>query len=624
MASTALQKLYFAIGLRDDTKGGLASLQRSIDRTCRQVRNNFEGIKAGALSAAGAGMSIYQMVNPAVDFNRAMGEVASLDVGQDALRHLQTSAKQFATQYGGTAAEVVRASYDIQSAIAGLAGKELGAFTVASATLAKATKADTATITSYVGTMYGIFKQQADGMGKAAWVEQLAGRTALAVQMFKTTGTEMSSAFTSLGANATATGIAANEQMAVLGMLQSTMSGSEAGTKYKSFLAGIGGAQKTLGLSFTDKSGNMLGISDILAKIKGKFGDTLDVAEGDLLKKAFGSDEAVSMIKQLLTDTTGLKNNIDALGKVQGMDKARQMAASMTDVWGRLGGAFNAVSVSFGQSFLPVLEDIVGWVVKVLTYVQSLIAIAPNLTRYIGMGAVAMMSLGAVMGILAALWAINKMALLGLKTPFSMLIWLLKGAASGFWKVAVAMWANPISFVVLGIILLIAAVVYLVTHWDSLKASFGDTWWGAAIIGIVQDVCAWWERLTTAFSNGDWANALLEIINMILAPLRAVGEVWSWIGNKLGSAMQVGVTPRLDSVGSAPVFPGPASRIAPASISTLEGPRTLDMPAGSVGGTIASSISKSNARVTNMGGVNIYPQQMLGAGELEEQISLGW
>lgn len=624
MASTALQKLYFAIGLRDNTKGGLASLQRSIDRTCRQVKNNFEGIKAGALSAAGAGMSIYQMVNPAVDFNRAMGEVASLDVGQDALQHLQTSAKHFATQYGGTAAEVVRASYDIQSAIAGLAGKELGAFTVASATLAKATKADTATITSYVGTMYGIFKQQADGMGKAAWVEQLAGRTALAVQMFKTTGTEMSSAFTSLGANATATGIAANEQMAVLGMLQSTMSGSEAGTKYKSFLAGIGGAQKTLGLSFTDKSGNMLGISDILAKIKGKFGDTLDVAEGDLLKKAFGSDEAVSMIKQLLTDTTGLKNNIDALGKVQGMDKARQMAASMTDVWGRLGGAFNAVSVSFGQSFLPVLEDIVGWVVKVLTYVQSLIAIAPNLTRYIGMGAVAMMSLGAVMGILAALWAINKMALLGLKTPFSMLIWLLKGAASGFWKVAVAMWANPISFVVLGIILLIAAVVYLVTHWDSLKASFGDTWWGAAIIGIVQDVCAWWERLTTAFSNGDWANALLEIINMILAPLRAVGEVWSWIGNKLGSAMQVGVTPRLDSVGSAPVFPGPASRIAPASISTLEGPRTLDMPAGSVGGTIASSISKSNARVTNMGGVNIYPQQMLGAGELEEQISLGW
>lgn len=624
MASTALQKLYFAIGLRDNTKGGLASLQRSIDRTCRLVKNNFEGIKAGALSAAGAGMTMYQMVNPAVDFNRAMGEVASLDVGQDALHALQTSAKQFAMQYGGTAAEVVRASYDIQSAIAGLAGKELGAFTVASATLAKATKADTATITSYVGTMYGIFKQQADGMGKAAWVEQLAGQTATAVQMFKTTGMEMSSAFTALGANATAAGISASEQMTVLGMLQSTMGGSEAGTKYKAFLAGIGSAQKTLGLSFTDKSGNMLGVSAILEKIKGKFGETLDVAEGDLLKKAFGSDEAVSMIKQLLSDTSGLKNNIDALGKVQGMEKARAMAAKMTDVWGRLGGAFNVVSVSFSQSFLPVLENVVDGIVGVLTYVQSLMALAPTLTRYIGLGVMAMMSMGVVMGILAALWAMNKLALLGIKGPFMFTLSLIKGLTIGFFKLAAAMLVNPIFWIVLGIVALIAAVVLLVMYWDNLKAAFMDSTWGAVIIGVVQDICAWWERLTTALSNGDWANALLEIINMILAPLRAVVDVWIWIGNKLGSAMQVGVTPALSSVGTAPVFSNTVSTVSPAHISSLEAPRTLDMPAGSVGATIASSVSKSNARITNMGGVNIYPQQMLGAGELEEQAALNW
>ena len=35
------------------------------------------------------------------------------------------------------------------------------------------------------------------------------------------------------------------------------MSGSEAGTKYKAFLSGVGSAQKELGLKFTDKSGNM-------------------------------------------------------------------------------------------------------------------------------------------------------------------------------------------------------------------------------------------------------------------------------------------------------------------------------------------------------------------------------
>lgn len=113
--------------------------------------------------------------------------------------------------------------------------------------LAKATKADAATVTSYVGTMYGIFKNQADAMGKAEWVENLAGQTALAVQMFKTTGQQMSDAFTAVGANATSAGIGLSEQVAILGTLQATMGGAEAGTKYKSFLAGVGTAESQNG-----------------------------------------------------------------------------------------------------------------------------------------------------------------------------------------------------------------------------------------------------------------------------------------------------------------------------------------------------------------------------------------
>ncbi|WP_206196936.1 hypothetical protein [Zooshikella ganghwensis] len=79
----------------------------------------------------------------------------------------------------------VRASYDIQSAIGGLTGQELSQFTKASGVLAAATKADTATITNYMGTMYGIFSEQAEVMGKANWVNMVAGQTASAVQMFK-------------------------------------------------------------------------------------------------------------------------------------------------------------------------------------------------------------------------------------------------------------------------------------------------------------------------------------------------------------------------------------------------------------------------------------------------------
>ena len=89
---SALQKLMFHIGVSDGASGKMLGLQKAVDRTCRSVRQDFEGIKAGALTAAGAGMSLYQMVNPAVDFNRAVGEVRSLGTGEDALAYLQEQA----------------------------------------------------------------------------------------------------------------------------------------------------------------------------------------------------------------------------------------------------------------------------------------------------------------------------------------------------------------------------------------------------------------------------------------------------------------------------------------------------------------------------------------------------
>ncbi len=124
---------------------------------------------------------------PAIEMDRALGEVKSLGVAESGLRKLSRAAVDFTMEYGGAAQDFVRASYDIQSAIAGLTDDELSRFTTASATVAAATKSSSQTITAYMGTMYGIFKDQADAMGKSKWVEQVAGQTATAVQMFKTT-----------------------------------------------------------------------------------------------------------------------------------------------------------------------------------------------------------------------------------------------------------------------------------------------------------------------------------------------------------------------------------------------------------------------------------------------------
>ncbi|MFM9776434.1 phage tail tape measure protein, partial [Streptomyces galilaeus] len=80
------------------------------------------------------------------------------------------------------------------------------------------------------------------------------------------------------------------------GQLQATMSGSEAGTKYKAFLTGVGSAQQKLGLQLTDSQGKLLPMVDVIERLKGRFGEIDTVAKSDALKNAFGSDEAVAML----------------------------------------------------------------------------------------------------------------------------------------------------------------------------------------------------------------------------------------------------------------------------------------------------------------------------------------
>ncbi|EGC8526027.1 phage tail tape measure protein [Salmonella enterica subsp. enterica serovar Louisiana] len=377
-------ELDFTLSLVDKLTKPLKQAQSAVTGFADKAAADFKRLGFGVAGLWGVAQGIKGLVNPARDMEAALAEVSSLDVANKTLDQLRKTSQDFAVDYGESASAFVRSAYDIQSAIAGLRGNELPKFTEASAILAKATKSDTATITNYMGTMYGVFKNTAEKMGRTQWVEQIAGQTASAVQMFKTTGNEMSAAFTALGANAQAMKVSAAEQFAVLGQLQSTMSGSEAGTKYKSFLAGIGNAQKVLELNFTNRDGSAKGITDIIDLIKGKFGDLSKVSDADLLKKAFGSDEAVSMIKLLAGDVDGLKKNINSLGDIKGMDKAVEMAKKMVDPWDQVNSLLEQVRVSIGLRldpvFAPFLQKIIDGGKAFMKWLDAF----PNIARWLG------------------------------------------------------------------------------------------------------------------------------------------------------------------------------------------------------------------------------------------------
>lgn len=485
MSAAATSKLDFILRLNDLVTKPLSKVQAAFGDLAGKGQKGISQMGIGLAGVVGTGYALQQAMQPALEQQRALGEVKSLGVAADALDLLNQKSLQFSVAYGENAQAFVRSAYDIQSAIGGLTGTQLAAFTNASNVLAKATKADASTITSYVGTMYGIFKNQADAMGKAEWVENLTGQTGLAVQLFKTTGPQMSAAFTAVGANATAAGIGLSEQMAILGQLQATMSGGEAGTKYKAFLSGVGGAQEKLGLTFTDSQGRLLPMLNILDKLKGKFGDTLDVAESDQLKKAFGSDEAVGLIKLLMNDTAGLTNNMAQLGKVKGMAQAEKMAKAMVDPWQQFASAVEAVRIAFGQALLPVLNPLMEKLAAGAGTLQRWVTMFPNISRWLGY-----ITLG-VLGLVAAAGALTVLG--GLFSVLSVL-------------------ASPIALIVVGVAALVIAVGAAIIYWDELKAAYGDTGWFQALMAVVSVGAALFSVLEAAL-NFVWV-ALQQIWHM--------------------------------------------------------------------------------------------------------------
>lgn len=511
------QPLMFTVGMIDQITKPIAKVSNSLNGLTNDYQRGTMKMASGVAGIAASGYALQNALMPAIEMDRALGEVKSLGVRESALKQLSDTSYEFALKYGKSSTEFVKSSYDIQSAIAGLNDADLSAFTLSSNVLAAATKADAGTITNYMGTMYGIFKNQANAMGKSEWVEQLTGMTASAVQAFKTTGSEMSSAFTAIGAQATTAGIAMNEQMAVLGTLQATMSGSEAGTKYKSFLAGVGKAQDALNLTFTDSQGAMLPMVDILNQIKGKYGETIDVAEGDELKKAFGSAEAVATINLLMNDIDGLGQSIDSLGNVTGMQQAEKMAMDMTDQSQRLAQSWYVIRAAWGSAILPVFNKFVGLIADMGTSVVWFTEAFPNLTKWIGYAAVGVLGLVAAGGLFTLMmgagkmamvaWTVGAMAWGGITTALTTGLTFLKGAMLAL---NIVMYANPIGLIVAGITLAIAAVGALVYYWDDLKATMGEWGWIKAIGGIFSSV---WGGIKSIFNDTmDW---IIDKLNLI-------------------------------------------------------------------------------------------------------------
>lgn len=553
--------LAFILSLTDKVTAPLGKVKMGFSDLAEQSEKHIKSIGLGLGGLTAAVVGIQQSMAPALEVNRALGDVRSLGVAEDALTALNSKSLAFAVNYGENAREFVASAYQIDGAIKGLVGNQLATFTNASSLVAKATKTDAATMGEYVGTLYNLQKSQADAMGKGAWVEKLGGQTALAVQLFRTSGAAMKDAFKEAGAIATTAGVDLAEQMAVIGTLSSTMEGGDAGGRYKAFFENIGAASEKLGMKFTDQQGKILPIMAILDKLQGKFGDLTSASAGAKLMEAFGG-EGAQVIGALAKDTGRLRDGLDQLGKVRGLEKAEQMAQAMVDPWQQWASLVEVMRVVFGQVLIPVLSPFMNKMVEIGKTLVRWSQLFPNITRAIGITALTIMTIIGAMSLLTLTVGIAKMTWLGLLTVWKvlnmtglrsvamflyhtvMVIAFVAGLAlmytwmglvrtgmllwqGAVWLVNAALLANPIVWIVIGVIALVAAVAAAINFWDewttALLNSEAFKWVSAqfqALSDWFNSMGGWsgmakaaWDGIVSIFHKA--VNGLIELLNSI-------------------------------------------------------------------------------------------------------------
>ena len=707
MSLESVFRLSLIMNMVDNITGPMGRISSSVNggvSRLQKLESAFGGmVKAGTVmtelgsSIAGAALA---PVEATFETRRALGELASLGVKD--LEAVEDAARSFSDQWAGTSkADFISASYDIKSGIASLTDEGVADFTTLAALTGKATKSTVGEMTSLFATGYGIYKGFYDDLTDLEFGEMFSAGISKSVQQFKTTGSEMAAAIESLGASATNAKVPLEEQLSVLGMLQATMSGSEAGTKYAAFIQSAAKGGEELGLAFVDANNQIKSLPEILDLLRGKYGDTIDAIEKQEIATAFGTDEAVDLIDLLYSKTGELQDNVlslyDAMG--QGTAVASEMASAMNETepekFERLQQQLHNVAEAAGSTLLPVVNDLMegaaGVIQKGAEWVENhqnlvriillaaltlggFLAVAGTCTAVVGgVGIVFTKTAGLVKGFIGvvrglpdlfetiALYGMEagdairngfnrirtagstavtavknvtlrivsmaKMAVIsGVTALKNMALGLVSmarqavvtavtampGLIASVWSFTAALLANPITWVVVGIIALIAALILLWQNWDSVTAFLQNAWNTAcskitaglewlkqgfqSIMDWIGEKIAWFgeagRRLVTTFVDG--------IKSVAMAPINAVKGIFGKISN---------------------LFPHSDAKEGPLSTLTLSGKKTMTTFAEGV--TLAED-APANAITRSLEGAKVSLQQeapkpvRLGGGTDEE------
>ncbi|MEI8244356.1 MAG: phage tail tape measure protein [Lentisphaerota bacterium] len=668
-----VQNLMIAVGLIDKISGPSKGVSASIQKMHDTAKMGFKEIGIGGGTAAGAALGLVKLTQSANDMGNSFSRMSGSGMSDQGLEALKSSADELALQYGVAAIDVVKSAEFMQNNIAGLSEKGVMAFTRNATLLAKAGNIP-------AEALHDMFKNAATSagdemkqMGDAKWADMFASKVEAASRTAKVPIDKLGESMAAMGNLGYNLGMSTSDQLGVLATLQSNgMNAGSAGGAMELMMKKSLIVKQELGFDFTGNDGKLRNISDIVADFqaaaaKKGFNDAQTTAA---LENLFGKGDASQMMLTLMKNSDKLKENLKAVGEAAGLDNLQSRAKANTDSMDRLGATFEVIKTNLGFTLLPVVEltaDALSGMGRAFAFVYSwcpplrwilagivlgvtALTIAWGVMKLVmGMGSMWEALVMKINIVNASLWRANiisgtmtatqkAMAVatwLWSKTLGSAALWTnIMTAATWLWNAALL--ANPITWVVIGILALIAVIIALIYYWDDVSAAAGWCW-----DKIVAGALWCWELLKTlvtgyiSFWLGSWSllwDGVSWVFNKIMDNWQGIYDfgksivqtLIGWILDRIegmlgilmklpfvGEKLQAG----LDAVREFAGVNVNQTKIEQPVVGAVTESRRNDVQAGG----IRSNVSN---KTNNFGGVTINTTAFPGPGDLEDYFAL--
>ncbi len=283
-----------------------------------------------------------------------------------------------------------------------------------------------------------------------------------------------------------------------------------------------------INLDFTNGKGEFGGFDKLFSELEKL--KKLDTAERiKVIEGVFGNDAEVNQVVSTLIEKgkAGYEEFAQKMEKQADLRKrVDEQLGTLTNIWEATTGTFTNLLAEIGATIAPQLKQLSTELGEITEKVKNWVKANPELTGTLMKIAVFLTAVVGITGALASafsflLFPIGRTALflgsLG-KTIISIIPNILAFSA--------ALLTNPLTWIVLGIGAVIAAIVLLVKYWDIVKEAFSTGWsWVCDMFNTG------WENIKGFFTSGI-GNISATILNW--SPLglfnTAFSQVLSWFG----------------------------------------------------------------------------------------------